>query len=75
MAKKADPAGLRTVAVLTKPDTIEKDCHHRWLPLLRNDPPYTLKLGYFCVRNPTQAELNEGVSDDGAHRFEKQFFQ
>lgn len=75
MARKADPDGVRTVAVLTKPDTIERATHHRWLPLLCNDSPYTLRLGYFCVRNSTQAEINNNTSDQGAHVIEQQFFK
>lgn len=34
MAREADPKGLRTLGVLTKPDQVEEGCHAQWLQVL-----------------------------------------
>lgn len=53
MARGADKDGRRTIGVLTKADTIELGTHDNWLKVLKGDT-YALKLGYFCVVNPSQ---------------------
>lgn len=53
MAHGADKDGMRTIGVLTKPDTIEPGTHDTWLRVLQGGA-YHLKLGYFCVVNPSQ---------------------
>jgi hypothetical protein len=35
MAREADPKGLRTLGVLTKPDQVEEGCHGQWLQVLQ----------------------------------------
>jgi hypothetical protein len=56
LAREVDPEGQRTVGVLTKPDTIEEACHAPWLAVLKGER-YPLRLGYFLVRSPSQAQL------------------
>jgi len=53
MARAADKDGLRTIGVLTKADTIEPGTHGTWLRVLQGSH-YRLKLGYYCVVNPSQ---------------------
>ncbi|OBT59178.1 hypothetical protein VE04_00659 [Pseudogymnoascus sp. 24MN13] len=57
MAEKADPKGLRTLGVLTKPDLVDDGAEHQVIDLVmgkRNK----LKLGYCIVRNRSQKELD-----------------
>jgi hypothetical protein len=35
MAREVDPQGLRTIGVLTKPDTIEAGTHQPWVKVLQ----------------------------------------
>jgi hypothetical protein len=35
MAREADPKGLRTLGVLTKPDQVEEGCHGQWVQVLQ----------------------------------------
>jgi hypothetical protein len=35
MAREADPKGLRTLGVLTKPDQVEQGCHGQWMQVLQ----------------------------------------
>jgi hypothetical protein len=44
------------VGVLTKPDQVEEACHAPWLAVLRGER-YPLRLGYFLVKSPNQAQL------------------
>ncbi|CAG8842155.1 3767_t:CDS:2, partial [Racocetra persica] len=46
LAKNADISGIRTLGVLTKPDTIEEGTHDKWLKIMRNEA-HKLDLGYF----------------------------
>jgi hypothetical protein len=71
MAAKADPKGLRTLCVLTKPDLVDKGAEHQVIDLVmgkRNK----LKLGYCIVRNRAQNELN--TDSDSRARQEINFF-
>jgi hypothetical protein len=74
MARKADPRGNRTIGVLTKPDTIEERTHHKWLPVLQNTE-YQLQLGYFCVVNPSQQNIEDGMTEEEAAKQEAHFFR
>jgi hypothetical protein len=61
LARAVDPAGQRTLGVLTKPDQIETATEAQWSAMFNNhSPKFKLELGYFAVRNPPQKELNEG---------------
>lgn len=53
MARAADKDGSRTIGVLTKADTIEPGTHNNWLKVLQGQH-YPLRLGYYCVVNPSQ---------------------
>jgi len=56
MARDIDHEGNRTIGVLTKVDTIETGTHSTWLPVLKGDK-FPLRLGYFCVVNPSQVRM------------------
>ncbi|KAJ3104555.1 hypothetical protein HDU97_009067 [Phlyctochytrium planicorne] len=73
MAKDVDPIGVRTIGVLTKPDTIEAGTHDRWLQILLGHS-YTLKLGYWMVKNPSKADLDRKIGFDEARAKEETFF-
>ena len=60
--------------MLTKVDTIEPGTHDTWLPLLRGDK-YPLRLGWHCVRSPSQEQMDEGMTLEGAMQSEQRFFQ
>ncbi|OBT97129.2 hypothetical protein VE01_04870 [Pseudogymnoascus verrucosus] len=71
MAEKADPKGLRTLGVLTKPDLVDDGAEHQVIDLVmgkRNK----LKLGYCIVRNRSQKELD--TDSDSRTRKERSFF-
>jgi hypothetical protein len=74
LAMEADPEGKRTIGVMTKPDTIEDDCHGPWLRLLLNEVR-PLQLGYFVVKNPTKKELESGIDFEEAREKEIEFFK
>ncbi|KFY07961.1 hypothetical protein V492_06685 [Pseudogymnoascus sp. VKM F-4246] len=72
MAEKADPKGLRTLGVLTKPDLVDKGAEDQVIDLVmgrRNK----LKLGYCIVRNRAQQELN--TDSDSRTRTESNLFK
>ncbi|KAJ9074625.1 hypothetical protein DSO57_1004427 [Entomophthora muscae] len=73
LAKEADPDGNRTIGVLTKPDTIEASCHDTWFQIL-NNRRYTLRLGYYIVKNPTKQELDANIDFTMARNNERRFF-
>ena len=60
MAREADKAGDRTIGVLTKCDTIERETHHTWLPVLKGASDYALRLGYYAVVNPSAVSCAAG---------------
>ncbi|CAG8747291.1 1247_t:CDS:2, partial [Cetraspora pellucida] len=69
LAKNADISGIRTLGVLTKPDTIEEGTHDKWLKIMRNEA-HRLDLGYFVVKNPSQKHLNDGITFEDARQDE-----
>jgi interferon-induced GTP-binding protein Mx1 len=72
-ATKVDPNGTRTVGVLTKPDLIDKGGEAEVLEVLMNRRK-PLKLGYYMVKNRSQAELNGKLTLDAARATEKSYF-
>ncbi|CAG8548187.1 1087_t:CDS:2, partial [Cetraspora pellucida] len=74
LAKNADISGIRTLGVLTKPDTIEEGTHDKWLKIMRNEA-HRLDLGYFVVKNPSQKHLNDGITFEDARQDEIIFFE
>ncbi|KAJ3034290.1 hypothetical protein HK097_004558 [Rhizophlyctis rosea] len=73
MAKEVDPYGLRTLGVLTKPDTIEPGTHDRWLQVLLGQN-WSLQLGYWVVKNPSKSELDKHITFEDARKREEYFF-
>ncbi|KAI8819361.1 P-loop containing nucleoside triphosphate hydrolase protein [Fimicolochytrium jonesii] len=73
MAKEVDPHGMRTLGVLTKPDTIEAGTHDRWLQVMLGHQ-YNLKLGYWMIKNPSKADLDRNITFDEARKMEEAFF-
>jgi interferon-induced GTP-binding protein Mx1 len=72
-AKRVDPKGERTIGVLTKPDLIGPGNEEEVMAVLENRRK-PLALGYVMVRNRTQKELSAGISLEGAHKVEYEFF-
>ena len=54
------------LGVLTKADTVGPGEHKRWFEVLRNER-FTLKHGYFCTKQPSQAELDFESSQPSTH--------
>ncbi|KAJ7064507.1 P-loop containing nucleoside triphosphate hydrolase protein [Mycena amicta] len=69
LAKIHDPEGKRTVGVLTKPDRYKRN----WLPLIRNELE-PLENNWYCVKQPSSAELKEGITWTQARDRENDFF-
>ncbi|RHZ78966.1 hypothetical protein Glove_153g49 [Diversispora epigaea] len=74
LAKEADPAGRRTLGVLTKPDTIEAATHEIWLKILRGEA-HKLSLGYYVVKNPSKIQLTNQITFEEARKEEEYFFK
>ncbi|CAH0022625.1 unnamed protein product [Clonostachys rhizophaga] len=60
-AEDLDPAGDRTLGVLTKPDLVDKGAENDIIELLEGKR-HRLKLGWHLLRNPGQAELAKSQS-------------
>ncbi|KAH0580177.1 hypothetical protein H2248_001700 [Termitomyces sp. 'cryptogamus'] len=77
LAKDADPAGERTIGVLTKPDTLSAGATghlQNWKDTLEGKL-YPLKHGYYCVRLPNDAERNRNRSHVDFQKLESRFFE
>ncbi|KAG5337798.1 hypothetical protein C0989_008853 [Termitomyces sp. Mn162] len=73
MAKLHDPEGKRTVGVLTKPDRIPTGEEQNWISILRNEKE-TLENGWYCVKQPSSAEISAGMTWEKARKSEEEFF-
>ncbi|CAG8489032.1 10797_t:CDS:2 [Ambispora gerdemannii] len=73
LARKVDEFGIRTLGVLTKPDTIEVGAENQWLKIMCGEA-HKLELGYYIVRNPPPKELQRGITFEEARKAEKEFF-
>ncbi|KAF8600340.1 P-loop containing nucleoside triphosphate hydrolase protein [Ceratobasidium sp. AG-I] len=73
LAKEFDPQGKRTIGVLTKPDRIEPGEEEKWLSFVRGETE-ALQKGWFCVKQPSPAELSERLTWKEARRREEAFF-
>ena len=71
MAREVDPAGLRTVGVMTKIDLMDKgtDCMDILL-----GKSYPLRLGFIGVINRSQQDINKNKDIKEAQEGEKDFF-
>ena len=75
MASVHDPAGLRTLGVVTKTDRIETG--NGFVAKMRAEGAghIKLKLGYVAVKNRKQQEVDDGLTLDDARRGERLFFE
>jgi len=74
LARRYDPGGERTIPVLTKPDRIDRGDENSWLEMMRNQKE-KFKHGWYCVKQPGTAELQEKITWDQARQNEHEFFQ
>ena len=79
LAREQDPAGIRTIGVLTKPDVVPAGSNKRgdWLEILEERskrPQHALHHGYYCTRQPDEDERREGISNAQAREVEARFF-
>jgi GTPase SAR1 family protein len=73
-ARKFDRAGQRTVGIITKPDLINQGTEGRIALLAKNQDTTKLKLGYFLLKNPSPAQLQQGITLSQRKREELDFF-
>ncbi|RDW67405.1 dynamin family protein [Aspergillus mulundensis] len=73
MARAADTAGRRTVGIITKCDAVEKGDEAGVIRIAKNMVE-RLTHGWFAVKNRSTREIEEGVTIEGRHRKEKEFF-
>ncbi|XP_028656376.2 interferon-induced GTP-binding protein Mx-like [Erpetoichthys calabaricus] len=74
MAKEFDPAGQRTLGILTKPDMIDKGNEEKTVAVVRN-LVIELKKGYMIVKCRGQKDINENLSLADAIENERVFFE
>ena len=75
MAKQADPNGVRTVGLLTKPDIVQAGEELRVMDVALNRVT-TLLHGWFVVRNRSTEEAKRGdVTAEQRRRIERNFFK
>ncbi|KAJ3559507.1 hypothetical protein NM688_g311 [Phlebia brevispora] len=74
LAHEEDEKGLRTIGVLTKPDTIQHGEEQAWLSVLEG-ASHPLKHGYFVTKQPSPKELEEKISFETARQRERAFFE
>ncbi|KAL4782886.1 P-loop containing nucleoside triphosphate hydrolase protein [Aspergillus varians] len=73
MARAADPAGKRTVGIITKCDAVEEGDEAGVIRIAKNQVE-KLTHGWFAVKNRSTQEIKEGVTIEGRHQKEKEFF-
>lgn len=73
-AAVADPDGIRTLGVLTKPDLIGAGSEDEVVDVLLNVRK-PLRLGYIMLKNNSQKQLNDNISVSDARRDEMRFFE
>ena len=72
LAREVDPAGDRTVGVITKIDLMDTGTNAR--DILENKV-YPLKLGYIGVVNRSQSDIDNNKSIEEARKDERDFFE
>ncbi|KAL5530980.1 hypothetical protein ACEPAG_3856 [Sanghuangporus baumii] len=73
LAKEADPDGIRTIGVLTKPDTLQTGEHDEWLDILAGRK-HPLTHGYYVTKLASAAELQSRTTYDDNRDREMRFF-
>ncbi|KAL6233526.1 hypothetical protein BDW75DRAFT_241925 [Aspergillus navahoensis] len=73
MARAADPAGQRTVGIITKCDAVEKGDEAGVIRIAKNQVE-KLTHGWFAVKNRSTREIEEGITIEGRLRKEEEFF-
>ncbi|KDQ60443.1 hypothetical protein JAAARDRAFT_125646, partial [Jaapia argillacea MUCL 33604] len=76
LARRQDPEGRRTIGVITKPDVTSvgsTKLRAGWLDVIEGRKD-RLHHGYFCTRQPDDAERDEGISRADARSAEARFF-
>ncbi|KAG7463694.1 hypothetical protein MATL_G00179330 [Megalops atlanticus] len=74
MAQDVDPEGKRTLAILTKPDLVDKGTEKNVLDIVRNQV-IPLSKGYIIVKCRGQKQINDKISLSDATRIERDFFK
>ncbi|KAK8141153.1 hypothetical protein G3M48_000691 [Beauveria asiatica] len=74
MARAADPAGHRTVGIITKCDALQSGDELGVLRIAQNAVE-RLQHGWFVIRNRSTKEIQEGVTIAQRHENERRFFQ
>ncbi|XP_012691003.2 interferon-induced GTP-binding protein Mx2-like [Clupea harengus] len=74
MAQEVDPEGKRTLAILTKPDLVDRGTEGGILAIALNQV-IPLKKGYIMVKCRGQQQIDEKTSLAEATRMEKDFFK
>ncbi|XP_016135219.1 interferon-induced GTP-binding protein Mx-like [Sinocyclocheilus grahami] len=74
MAQEVDPKGIRTVAILTKPDLIDKGTEKSVLEIV-HDKVIPLRKGYIMVKCRGQQQIDDDIPLEEAAQMERDFFQ
>ncbi|XP_060716883.1 interferon-induced GTP-binding protein Mx2-like isoform X2 [Tachysurus vachellii] len=74
MAQEVDPEGKRTLAILTKPDLIDKGTEKNIMDIIRNQV-IPLSKGYVIVKCRSQKQIDDKISLTEATRVEREFFK
>ncbi|KAJ8246754.1 hypothetical protein GJAV_G00255030 [Gymnothorax javanicus] len=74
MAQGVDPEGKRTLAILTKPDLVDKGTEKNVLDIIRNQV-IPLSKGYIIVKCRGQKQIDDKISLSEATKIEKDFFK
>uniref|UniRef100_A0AAR2K4I6 Interferon-induced GTP-binding protein Mx n=1 Tax=Pygocentrus nattereri TaxID=42514 RepID=A0AAR2K4I6_PYGNA len=74
MAQEVDPEGKRTLAILTKPDLVDRGAEKTILDVVRNQV-IPLSKGYIIVKCRGQKQIDEKISPEEATRVERDFFK
>ncbi|XDV52923.1 hypothetical protein PO909_021561 [Leuciscus waleckii] len=74
MAQEVDPEGRRTIAILTKPDLIDRGTEKNILDIVHNKV-IPLHKGYTMVKCRGQQQIDEKIPLEEATQIERDFFQ
>ncbi|XP_030636665.1 interferon-induced GTP-binding protein Mx2-like [Chanos chanos] len=74
MAQEVDPEGKRTLAILTKPDLVDRGTERNILDIVHNQV-IPLSKGYVVVKCRGQKQIDDKISLADATRIERDFFR